>query len=401
MKKTLIILIFLLFFIIGCSQQTREQGGPLFKEMPCPIEPEEWHPEQGDCPGVTPESQLKCEEFCAKYPNCCLKKEGESKFGGQKIIELPSKEEISALTRNYPSIIKAVNEGPAIYGKGQYEIFSDAKLEKMKETGFNTIQFLIIDDCTKEKCVMDESSKSILLNNIVKAKQKGFAAWVALEFINAPPGSEEKLPDYVIFKPAYLELCREAGKLLEEYKVEYYTVNNEPDLFLQEQTQWGTKTDIDKYVAEMFVLSNTAAKENFNGKMINKITKVKVRPQETIDASFKNADIASIDVGPPASKQMGLEGYKTDFEEYQFYASQAQTAGVQWMVGEYWASDFMEDASDYVKQNQKELAQVSFDAYLAVSPKGIGYSWNEFSKLEIQPNGEATRLALKEFFKKI
>lgn len=403
----ILILLVLAVFLIGCAPRAAQEGMPGEPRegppegMPCSIAPEEWHPQQGECPGTTSELKLKCDEFCVKHPDCCVKEEGESKFGGRSVMEIPSEEEISSLTRNYPSIIKAINEGPAIYGEGDYKVISDETFEKMKETGFNTIQMLTINDCTGEKCIMDEASKAVLLNDIVKAKQKGFAVWVALEFINAPPGSRKKLPDYDVFKPAYLELCREVGELLEQYLVEYFTVNNEPDLFLQEQAQWGAETEIDKYVAEMFVLANAAAKEKFKGKMINKITKVKARPQKTIDASFKNVDIASIDVGPPASEQMTLEGYKTDFKEYQFYASQAQAAGVPWMVGEYWASNFLEDASDYAKQNQKELAQVSFDAYLAVSPKGVGYSWNDFSTFALQPNGEATRLALKDFLNKI
>lgn len=425
-EKTISILV-LLFFIAGCAEKTErlfaeqpEEGAEekgMFgqeksyevprEEMPpegiaCSIKPGEWHPGQGECPGTTTESKTRCDEFCTKHPDCCLQRAGgRGGFGEQNLVELPSEEEISKLARNYPSIIKAINEGPTIYKQGTAEVISDETLDRMKETGFNTIQVLIIDDCSGEKCIIEEYSKNVLLNDIVKAKQKGLAVWVALEFINAPPGSEKKLPEYETFKPAYLDLCRETGELLENYKVEYFTVNNEPDLFLQEQTHWGSEAEIDKKVAEIFVLSNSAAKEKFSGKMINKITQVKKRPKETIDASFKNVDIASIDVGPPANAQMGIEGYKSDFEDYQYYASLAEKAGVPWMVGEYWTYNFFETPNDYVKANQKTLARISFDAYLSVSPKGVGYSWNDFSAFNVQPDGEETRLAVKDFLRKI
>jgi len=405
-KRPIIGIVIVAIVIMGFSAFelfNHKIGGPGPGENLCPsLQIGEWIPAQGECPGSTQESITKCEDFCSNHPDCCTKEGSTEKFGGQNLMELPTQEDISILTRNYPSVIKAINEGPAVYGQGhRFEVISDEKLNQMKETGFNTIQILIIDDCTEETCVMDESSKVLLLNDIVKAKQKGFAIWVALEFINAPPGSNKKLPAYEVFKPAYLELCRESGELLEQYKVEYFTVNNEPDLFFQEQTQWGTEQEIDKHVAEMFVLANTATKEKFNGKMINKITQTKKRPQETIDASFKNVDIAGIDVGPPVDEDFGLDVYKSEFDEYQFYASQAEKAGVPWMVGEYWTSNYFENANDYVKNNQHILANLSFNAYLKVTPKGVGYSWNDFSSFSIQPNGEATRLAVKEFFTKI
>lgn len=260
---------------------------------------------------------------------------------------------------------------------------------------------LTINDCTGEKCVMDEASKLVLLNDIVKAKQKGLAVWVAVEFINAPPGSDTKLPEYEKFKSSFIQYCREIGELMEQYKVEYVSANNEPDLFLQEQTQWGSEEQISKYVAEIMPLSNSAVKEKFTGKIINKITKPKTRTAEVLAASFKNVDIAGVDVGPPIEGGVSYEAYKGDFEDYQYYASLAQKANIPWMNAEYWQYNYFETPTEFVKQNQVKYAQVSFDAYLKTTPKGVGYTWNDFSTFEIEPNGEAARLAIKEFFNKI
>lgn len=390
--------VIIILTIAGCTipQKSSDRG----QGMPCNVQPGEWLPGRDECPGTTSEMQTKCNEFCESHPDCCGRKGGEQRGA---LIPYPDEKEIALLTRNYPAVIKAINEGPAIYQRGQFKIISDETLDKMKDTGFNTIQVLTIDDCTGDKCVMDESSKSLLLNDIVQAKKKGFAIWLAVEFINGPPGTAIKLPEYSKFKNSFVNFSREIGKLAEEYKVEYVTINNEPDLFLQEQTQWGSVEQINRYVAEIMPLVNSAAKENFRGKMINKITQTKKRPKEVLDASFKNVDIAGVDVGPPiiaGTGFMGVDAYTDEFNEYQYYASLAQQIGVPWMVGEYWQFNYFEDASDYAKQNQTEFAQISFDAYLKVTPKGAGYVWNDFSSFSL-PKGEETRLALKDFFSKI
>lgn len=411
--KRILILSMILVFLAGCAGKAEKispeelngmdrygQAGPS-EGMPCPIAPGEWRPERGECPGTTPEMKLKCEEFCAKHTDCCTKGQegGERGYGGRNDIALPKTEDIDSLARDYPSIIKAINEGPAIYGQGEYEIISDEKLGKIKETGFNTIQLLTINDCTGEKCVMDETSKSVLLNDIVKAKQKGLAVWVATELVNAPPGSDIKLPEYQKFKPIYLDFCREIGGLMEEYKVEYLTVNNEPDLFLQEQTQWGSEEQISGYVAEIMPLANSAAKEKFTGKIINKITQPKKRTAEVLAASFKDVDIAGVDVGPPMSAQISYEGYSEEFDDYQYYASLAEKAGVPWMNAEYWQYDYFATPADFIKGNQLKYAQVSWDAYLSAKPAGVGYVWNDWSTFSL-PHGEQTRIAIKEFFSK-
>lgn len=378
----------------GGPAREQQRGGPS-----CSVQPGEWVPEQGDCPGETVQMQDKCAEFCNAHPDCCGDEGREP--GKSNLFELPSQEEISKLTRNYPATIKCINEGPALYSQGKFEIISDETFSKMKDTGFNTIQVLTMNDCTGDKCVMDEEAKSLLLNDIVKAKEAGLAVWLAVEFINAPPGSSIKLPEYAKFKSSFIDYSREIGELAEEYKIEYVTVNNEPDLFLQEQTQWGSVDKINEYVAEMMPLANSAVKEKFTGKIINKITQTKKRPQEVLDASFKNVDIAGVDVGPPIEDgSITLAGYQADFTEYQYYASLAKKAGVPWMNGEYWQYNFMEEPSDYVKENQLEYAKVSFDAYLKATPKGVGYTWNDFSTFS-QPNGEETRQAIKEFLDKI
>jgi len=325
------------------------------------------------------------------------------KFGGPPSqLSLPSEDEIASLTRNYPTVIKAINEGPAIYsqsGPSGNKIISDETIEKMKDSGFNTVQMLVIDTQEGDKYVADEYSKSTLLNDIVKIKQHGMAVWIALEYINAPPGSGVKMKPYNEFKPAFLNFCKEIGTLLENYKVEYLTVNNEPDMFFREQ-EWGTEEQINQIAAEFIPLANEAAKETFNGKIINKATLLSKMPDYLLDAYLTDVDIPSIDVGPPAGG-MSMDEYKTWFDEYQLFATAANNKNLPWMVGEYWQFNYFEDASTYVKENQVELAQVSFDAYLNVTPKGMGYSWNDFSAFSLQPNGEATRQAIKTFFEKI
>ena len=391
----------ILIFIIGCAEQIEKvKEKPITTPSRFPdLEPGEWSPDKDtDC--RSPEFQQKCDEFCFRHPQYCPGWEGphQPKEYSRATLSLPAETEVSSLSRNYPTAIKCINEGPAIYQQKQFEIIPDETLDKIKETGFNTLQMLTINDCTGEKCVMDESSKILLLNDIVKAKQKGLAVWVATELVNAPPGSKIKLPDYGKFKTSYLEFCREIGELMEKYKVEYVTVNNEPDLFLQEQTQWGSKEQIDQYIIEIMPLANAAVKEKFTGKVINKITQPRKRSAEVLAASFKNVDIAGVDVGPPF---MSYDIYVKEFADYQYYASLAEQAGRPWMNAEYWLYNYFETPTDLIKENQLKNAQVSFDAYLKTIPKGVGYTWNDWSSFSVEPNGEASRNGIKKFFGEI
>ncbi len=387
--------IIIIVFVSGCTQRFSNN---------CPdLKPGEWYPQKGEC--NNPEMQQKCDEFCSKHPDCCSGwSEGRYNVSGQggalQPFPLPDKNEITSLTRNYTTIIKAINEGPAIYsqkGPSGNEIMSDATIEKMKETGFNTVQILMIDTQEGDKFVADPYSKSVLLNDIVKIKKHGMAVWVALEYVNAPPGSGAKMSPYNEFEPAFLDFCREVGTLFEEYKVEYLTVNNEPDMFFREQTQWGTEDQINQKAAEFIPLANKAARETFNGKIINKATLFSKMTSPLKGAYFSDVDIPSIDVGPQPGG-MTMEEYRSWFNNYQLFAAATKDKNLTWMVGEYWQFNYFENASSYVEQNQLKLAQVSFDAYLNTTPKGVGYTWNDFSSFSLQPNGEATRQAIKNFF---
>lgn len=315
---------------------------------------------------------------------------------------LPSEEERASLVRNYPSVIKAINEGPAMYGRGGSNgqgSITDENLGKIKETGFNTVQLLVIPEQQNSKFSIESYSKSVLLNDIVKIKKANLAVWVALSYASGP-APEQKIDTYDKFKNPFLEFIKETGQELEEYKVEYFSVHNEPDLVFKNQG-W-TAGEVKSALIDYFPAANAAAREKFSGKLINKITELTYLSanREVLDASLENVDIAAIDVGPPPN-MMNIEFYKKEFDSYQKFASFAEEKNVPWMVGEYWAHDYFTTPSDYLKNNQVTLAQASFDAYLETIPKGVGYTWNDFSAFGLEPNGEVTRLTIKDFFSKI
>ncbi|MFH0832018.1 MAG: hypothetical protein V1886_04115 [archaeon] len=363
----------------------------------------EWQPKQGECQNQ--EMQQKCDEFCSKYPSCCpgWQPRGEAGNYGQTILPLPSTEQIASLSRSYPATIKAINEGPLIYSKSEKQaVISDEKLEKIKESGFNTIQIMLIGKWDNDKIIFNEANNAVLLNDIVTIKKKGIAVWVALSMAGGPPVPGVSLGEsYEKFKPAYLYLVGISSELMEQYKVEYLTVNNEPDKYFEEQTKWGSKEQVDTDLADFFVSTNALAVQKFQGKIINKLTQPKKRAQSVISASLQNADIAGIDVGPPISESMTIEKYKEHFEDYQFYADAAAAKGIQWMNAEYWQGDFEAVYSQFTKEHQREYLEVSFDAYLAAVPTGGGYTYNDFSTFSLQPNGELTKQAIKAFFEKI
>ena len=380
-----------------------KQGGP---EMGgngpecASLAPGEWMPQQGECPSQNAELSAKCDEFCVKHPDCCGNREGGSgAFGGrEKLFPLPSKKEIAGLKRIYPAIIKALNEGPNIYSReGASEIISDEKLEAIKAIGFNTIQVLLIGKKENGKLVFNEVNNSVLLNDIVAIKKHGLAVWVALDVAGVPTGGKESLGDYDDFKASFLDFTKKSAELMEKYKVEYFTSNNEPDKPFKEQKNWSA-AEINKNLADFFPATNAAAREKFSGKLINKITQTQKHAKEVVEASFKNVDIAGVDVGPPMDGRMSFSSYKEAFGEYQSYALLAQAAGVPWMNAEYWQGDF-EGYGNFTKNNQLKYAKVSFDAYLTIEPKGEGYVWNDFATFSL-PQGEETKKALAEFFSK-
>lgn len=315
---------------------------------------------------------------------------------------IPSEEEKASLTRNYPSIIKAINEGPAMYGRGgpgSQGSITDENLEKMKETGFNTVQLLIIPEQQNSAFSIESYSKSVLFNDIIKIKKANLAVWVAFSYA-AGPAPEQKIDAYNKFKTPFLKFIKETSKELEEYKVEYFSVHNEPDLVFKNQG-WDAG-ELKSALIDYFPAANAAAREKFNGKIINKITELKYLSEnrEVLNASLENVDIAAIDVGPPPGR-MAIEFYKKEFDSYQKFANFAKEKNIPWMVGEYWAYDYFQTPTDYVKNNQVKLAQASFDAYLKTIPVGVGYTWNDFSTFGLEPNGEAARLEIKHFFSKL
>jgi len=399
-----VIVIILAAFVAPGLVGKFKQGGPTGQGGPgtcASLQAGEWTPEQGECPSTNAETSAKCEEFCVKHPDCCGDRtQGGQPFGGQeKILSLPSAWQIMNLKRSYPETIKALNEGPNIYTRSlEQKVISDEKLEAIKAVGFNTIQIMLIGKKENGQLVFNEANNAALLNDIVAIKKHGLAVWVALDIAGGKPGTANVLGNYSDFKASYLDFTKNSAELMEKYKVEYFTASNEPDKTFKEQKAWSV-AEINSNLVDFFPATNVVAREKFSGKLINKITQTQRHTKEVVAASFKNVDIAGVDVGPPMDGRMSLADYKRELDEYQSYATVAEKAGVPWMNAEYWLGDF-EGVGEFAKQNELKYAQVSFDAYLKVSPKGAGYTWNDWNTFSL-PQGEQMKQAMKEFLNKI
>lgn len=398
----IIIAAFLAVFLPAIIGKIKQGGPPEAgqNKSSCSVAPGEWMPEKGECPGTTAEKREMCENFCVQHPDCCGERgDGEQVFGGrEKLLSLPLEKEIIGLTRNYPAIIKALNEGPNIYTRGpEQEIISNVKLEQIKSLGFNTIQVLLIGKKENGKFVFNDFNNSVLLNDIVAIKKQGLAVWIALDIAMAPPSQKAELGEYANFKSSFLTFVESSVELMEKYKVEYFTVANEPDKPFNEQNNW-SKEEVNNNLVDFFPAVNEATRKKFKGKLINKITQTRKHAKEVVEASFKNVDIAGVDVGPAMEKYVSVADYKERFNEYQFFASLAEKAGVSWMNAEYWQGDFGE-YSAFAKENEVKYAQISFDAYLKTIPKGAGYTWNDLTTFSL-PQGEEMKKSIAEFLKK-
>ncbi len=365
----------------------------------CDVSPGEWVPQQGECQN-NPELQNKCNEFCSKHSECCPGFAGNnyatSQGGsGQTLLPLPSESEINSLTRNYPTTIKAINEGVNIYPTNEApSVISDDELQKIKDSGFSIVQVYLIGRWNNGKIMFNDVNNAILLNDIVAIKKNGLAVWVALD----PSGGKEinlSGYDYQEYKSAYMNLVNLSSSLMEKYKIEYLTVNNELDHFFT------LENVSESNLVDIYPATNELARKNFNGKLINKITEPRMHTEEMLTASLKNVDIAGVDVGPFISENRPLSDYKEQFNDYQFYATKAAAAEIPWMNAEYWMGDFETKPSQYVREHELEYAIIPFDYYLNITPRGVGYTYNDFSTFSWQPQGEQTRLAIKNFLAKI
>ncbi|MDD5699855.1 MAG: hypothetical protein PHH00_01525 [Candidatus Nanoarchaeia archaeon] len=367
----------------------------------CDVSPGEWVPQEEECQN-NQSLQNQCNEFCSNHPDCCPGwSEGDyagSQGGpGQALLPLPSDSDVASLTRNYVAKIKAIDEGPLIYEVGVApKIISDEELDKMKATGFNTIQVLLVGKWEGDKIVFNEVNNRVLLNDIVAIKKKGMAVWVAISMGGAPTEGMVLADNYEKFKSGYMNLVNLSSPLMEEYKVEYFTVNNEPDMFFNLQTAWGTKSQINDDLIDFYPATIELARKSFYGKIINKMTSPDTGTDEFLAATFENVDIAGVDVGPYINDNFDMAIYKEGLDKFQIYATKAAAAGVKWMNAEYWLSDFGESPVSS-KEHQLECVNAAFDAYLDATPKGVGFTYNEFATFSWQPDGEATRLAMKEF----
>ncbi len=388
--------IIIIGLVVGAIILVKPKDGGIQRGNPCDVSTGEWVPQQGECPGTTTEMNNKCNEFCSLHPDCCS---GEATSGGpgQTLLPLPSESEIASLTRNYVTTIKAINEGVNIYPISEApSVISKDELQKMKDSGFNTVQVYLVGrwDKSSNKIIFNDVNNAILVNDIVAIKKEGLTVWIALD----PSGGKEinlSGYDYQKYKSAYMNLVNLSSSLMEKYKVEYLTVNNELDHFFT------LENIAESNLLDLYPATNELARKNFNGKLINKITGPRLHSDEMLAASFKNVDIAGVDVGPFISENRPISDYKEQFNDYQFYATKAAAAGVPWMNAEYWIGDFGIEPSQYLKEHELEFATIPFDYYLDVVPAGVGYTWNEMSLFSLQPYGEETRLAMKEFLAKI
>jgi len=316
-----------------------------------------------------------------------------------------------SLSRSYPKVIKQVL---LIAGRGTTDAELDAYLERMKETGFNTVGINLPLEIRDNKYFprMGGGGFDMLLKNIAKWKSKGWAVCVHYQYYERPPTDPECriVSPYAAFRQAFLDLIRTTAAKFEEYKVEYVAIHNELESILK--THGWSKEEYDKNLIEFYPLFASTTREHFSGKIIGKMHPVEFLELGT-DASnafFTGIDIAAIDIslprGPgPAEDPKRLERWGSETRDLlRRFAAKAKERNVPWMVGEYGVPPSL--GNEFVKQNQVKLAQIAFDAYLENVPRGAGFTLNDHLNMPNMgdpsffmwtPNGEATRQAFKSF----
>jgi len=296
--------------------------------------------------------------------------------------------------------VLALHNAP--YQQQRRPLFTDEYLAKMKETGFNTVHLALIAELQGSTYVALNLDR--LYEDIVRLKQGGWAIWVAPTYCRGPP-MNARIPSYTVFKTAFLDFIKTNARDLQSYGVEYFSAHSEVEMVFANQG-WSSD-EVNKNVIEFVPLAVSTVRQVFSGRIITRMSGVIwTLSAEAVDAYFKDVDIVGYDLGLDGSESPSEENVRTIFfEGYQKFATLAKGKHVPWMVGEYWqysVFDIPGNPTDYVKQNELRNAQIAFDAYLKATPRGVGFAWDDnFTTFTLQPYGEATRQAIKNFFSQL
>jgi len=290
--------------------------------------------------------------------------------------------------------IKALHLGPAPYEKEHRPLFTDEYLGKMRETGFNSVKVFLIAEL--QDSMYQPVNLDNLLQDIARLKQLGWGIWVSPTFGRGPPASVE-IPSYTVFKTAYLDFIRTYAKVLEDQRVEYLSPCSEVEVLFKNQG-WSSD-ELERNLTEFWPLAVSTARQYFSGRIIHVVTEIERLRGFLSDAFFKDLDIAGVNIG--TSPGVSEENTRRKFQACQTFANLARCKMVPWMVSEYWW--YETEANELAKQEELKDAQIALDAYCKAMPKGVGFTWNDvgFETFALQPYGEATRQALKNFFSKI
>ena len=295
--------------------------------------------------------------------------------------------------------IKTLHLGKWIYNQQLRPMFTDEYLAKMKETGFNTVQLFLTGEL--KGSIYAAINLNYLYQCINKVKQAGLAVWVTP---TAFPGHDiPKLPSYPVFKTAFLDFVKTNAQTLQGTGVDYFGLSEVEMLFAN---QGWSSDDVNKNLIDFMPLAASTIRQVFSGRIILQISgSIWTLSAEAVDAYFKDVDIVGYDIGGEPAPGTSEDDLRRIYQEgYQEFATLAKGKHVPWMVGEYWMYDFVPGTSppDYVKQNELRNAQIVFDAYLKATPRGVGFAWDDnFTTFTLQPYGEATRQAIKNFFSQL
>ena len=310
----------------------------------------------------------------------------------QPLTEEEIQEKLPTLTRNYPDIIKGNWEPNADYMEKM--IISDS--DRLKDLGVNTVSVAAEYNFNKDGTPFIRDEEKIK-SNIVRAKEKGFAVWVAVSFVGMFGNIHEGVTQENFLKVSE-EVALKWAKIAEECQVEYFGPQNELDYIIEQNFIKDSSTNAE-IIADWYEKMLPKVKEVYSGKVIAKFS----RPGGDMIPTASQY-IGYDYVGTAIFHRFkGIENYRDSLvPEYSLMADLASKSNSEWIVGEAFYLYLpipINFKGELLSRLQDDYYKISVEEYLKFEKnKPAGYIFHSWRMPMAAVKNRSAENVLKEFF---
>lgn len=233
-------------------------------------------------------------------------------------------EKALTFTRNYPDLIKGNWEPSPFHMK---YVIDDA--EEIKQLGVNTVSITaeyILNQDGSYKIEYEKWTKT----NLAKAKEKGFAVFVATNFV-APEGFRFKEQGIDITLEEYLQMSEETtlewAEFAELLSAEYFAPQNEFDIVIRENFA-ETEEEVARITSDWHAEMLPKIRQVYSGQIIAKLANTREGD------NLKGYDYVGLTI---SHEDKPLDQFRQELvEKYKIISKVAENSNCKWLVSEAW-----------------------------------------------------------------